>query len=250
MSHLPETFDWLTATEGDRARAMTFSKRRSEWLLTRWVAKGAVAALLGWSSDAASLRRIEIRALPSGEARGAPEVLVDAASSALKISLTSRAGMAACVLGDAGDLGEGCDVGCDLELVEPRTERFVRDYFTVDERAAVAGAIVDASRDVLANVIWSAKESALKAQRTGLRRDTRSVEVGFRGPSVAGWGPLSVSTAEGHDLAGWWRRYGEFLITVVTGRELPPPRPLTEPPPLSTARPSHDWEASPLAGDL
>lgn len=247
MTDLPATFDWLTAEEADRARAIAFSKRRSEWLLSRWVGKTAVAAVLGLSPDAISLRRIEIRALASGEARGAPEVLVDAAPSALGISLTDRAGSAACVLGGAA---EGGEVGCDLELLEPRTEGFVRDYFTVDEQAAVAEAAANASPDLIANVIWSAKESALKVQRTGLRRDTRSVEVRLLKPSVDGWEPLRVSTAEGRQLPGWWRRYGEFLFTVVTGRELPAPRPLTEPPPLSTARPAHDWISSPVAGDL
>ena len=67
-------------------------------------------------------------------------------------------------------------VGCDLELVEPRSALFVRDYFTAAERERVAAAPAR-EHDELANLIWCAKESALKVLRTGLRRDTRSVEV-------------------------------------------------------------------------
>jgi 4'-phosphopantetheinyl transferase len=109
---------------------------------------------------------------------------------------------------------------------------------------------VDASPEALANLIWSAKESALKVLRTGLRRDTRSVEVGFPAEqSVDGWQPLVVRTEEGRDLPGWWRQYGEFLLTVVTGRRQPPPRPLVDPPGLASATPSHSWLASPMVDD-
>ena len=79
-------------------------------------------------------------------------------------------------------------LGCDLELVEPRSDRFVADYLTAAEQQLVLGA--GPERDLVANLIWSAKESALKVLRVGLRRDTRSVEV-----TLDGWGAVTGSGA-------------------------------------------------------
>ena len=49
------------------------------------------------------------------------------------ISLSHRSGAAICAVAPAG-----VDLGCDLEVIEPRSEAFVADYFTVDEQALVA----------------------------------------------------------------------------------------------------------------
>ena len=67
-------------------------------------------------------------------------------------------------------------MGCDLEMIEPRSDAFVADYFTVEEQALVARASA-ADRSRLLALLWSAKESALKALRAGLRLDTRCVIV-------------------------------------------------------------------------
>ncbi|MGZ4806615.1 MAG: 4'-phosphopantetheinyl transferase family protein [Ilumatobacteraceae bacterium] len=239
--NLPEGRDWLAAGELERAAAMQFTKRRGEWLLARWTAKQALSAVLGLADDPSSLARLEIRTIIGGEAQGAPEVFVDGLRHQIGVSLTDRADWAVCVIGAVDELG------CDLELVEARSPRFVRDYLTPREQAAVADPPFDSSGDAVANLIWSAKESALKVLRTGLRRDTRSVEVSFPAEPVDGWRSLRVRTEEGRDLSGWWRQYGEFLLTVVTGRPVPPPEALTDPPGLALARPSHSWLAAPLA---
>jgi 4'-phosphopantetheinyl transferase len=238
---LPDSADWLAVGEAERAATMRFTKRRGEWLLARWTAKQTLAAELGLANDPASLARVEIRTIIGGEAQGAPEVFVDGVHCEIGISLTDRAGWAVCAVGAVDELG------CDLELVEPRSDRFVRDFLTPREQAAVGDPPIEASGDAVANLIWSAKESALKVLRTGLRRDTRSVEVAFPAePSVDAWQPLRVRTEEGRDLPGWWRKYGDFLLTVVTGRASPPPRSLVEPPGLATAQPTHSWLSSPL----
>ncbi len=238
---LPDGRDWLTAGEAERAAAMRFTKRRGEWLLARWTAKQALAAELGVAQDFTSLARIEIRTIIGGPAQGAPEVFVDGIHNEIGISLTDRADWAVCTVGAVDELG------CDLELVEPRSDSFVGDFLTPGEQAAVADPPVDATRDAMANLIWSAKESALKVLRTGLRRDTRSVEVGFPVERpVDGWQPLRVRTEEGRVLPGWWRQYGEFLLTVVTGSPVPPPRPLIDPPGLASAQPSHSWLSAPV----
>lgn len=239
---LPDSRDWLAAGELERMAAMRFTKRRGEWLLARWTAKQVLAAELGLAADPSSLARIEIRTIIGGEAQGAPEVYVDELLQEIGVSLTDRADWAVCVAGAVQELG------CDLELVEPRSDRFVRDYFTPREQATVADPPFQSTGDAVANLIWSAKESALKVLRTGLRRDTRSVEVGLDddGP-VDGWRHLVVRVDDARQLSGWWRQYGGFLLTVVAGRPVPPPRPLVDPPGLATAEPSHSWLAAPLA---
>lgn len=233
-AHLPPTDDWLTEPERGRLAAMPYTKRRQESRLGRWTAKGAVALGLGWEGDPGLLRRITIRNAPDG----APEVLVDGRPGRLRISMTDRAGWAVALTSD------GDEVGCDLELVEPRSPAFVRDYLTPAEQRLVAGS---AAPELAANLIWSAKESALKVLRTGLRRDTRSVEVRLDGQGAGGWEPLTVTAVEGRVFSGWWRRFGPFVLTVAAAAERPPPAPLTEPPPLAGAVPAHTWMARPLA---
>ncbi|HEX2784278.1 MAG TPA: hypothetical protein VHN36_11880, partial [Ilumatobacteraceae bacterium] len=65
-------------------------------------------------------------------------------------------------------------------------------------------------------------------------------------PPVEGWQRLNVRTEEGRVLPGWWRKYGDFLLTVVAGVAVPPPRPLVDPPGLASAQPAHSWLTSPL----
>jgi 4'-phosphopantetheinyl transferase len=138
-------------------------------------------------------------------------------------------------------------IGCDLELVEARTDAFVADYLTAAERDLVAAARNADERYRLANLVWSAKESALKVLKTGLRRDTRSVEVELADAEAAAWARLRVRCEEGPELPGWWRQYGQFLLTVVATRDLGPPVALHEPPSLQDAVPTHAWMATPLA---
>ncbi len=243
---LPPTEEWLTRGEAESLARMPATKRRREYLLRRWVGKHAVAVVSGLPTDLSSLRRIDVANLPSG----APFARVDDAPLGLEISITDRAGWAVCLL--AEDLGP---VGCDIEIVEHRSTAFVADFFTPDERAYVASRPAT-ERDAAANLVWSAKESALKVLQTGLRRDTRSVEVVIEttvnehaadAGAGSAWAPLEVRTAEGTCLPGWWRRDGTFLVTVAAGRPLSPPTALPGSADLSSARPSHRWLERPLA---
>ena len=242
---LPPTNEWLTPGEADSLFGLRFTKRRVEYLLRRWVCKNAVAAASALPVDLASLGRIELLHHPSG----APHVHVDGAPLGVEISTTDRAGWAVCLVGE--DLTR---VGCDVEIVEPRSEAFVADFFTRDEQAYVAS-LTATDRDATANLIWSAKESALKVLQTGLRRDTRSVEViieptstgGAGAQAGSGWARLEVRTAEGTCLPGWWRRNGVFLVTVASERPLDPPTALAGSTDLDTARPVHSWLRRPLS---
>jgi 4'-phosphopantetheinyl transferase len=233
MQDVPESGDWLAPAESERLAGLRFPKRRSEVRLARWTAKLALAAALGLDDDARTLANIEIR--PA--ATGAPAAFLGEEPAPVAVSLTDRADWAVCVVAPA-DLA----VGCDLELVEPRSDAFVRDWLTPAEQDLVLGAAPGDGRQVLANLVWSAKESALKALQTGLRRDTRSVEVDV--VDRAGherWARLRVRAEEGLTFPGWWRRYGDFVLTCAAGVDCDPPVSLEDPPRLAGATPSHSW---------
>lgn len=240
---LPPTDDWLTRREADAAAGMRTTKRRSEYLLRRWVCKHTVAVASGLSAEPASLARIEVANSPSG----APYVRLDGAPLEQAVSMSDRAGWAVCVLGP-----DRSPVGCDIELLERRSPAFVADFFTRSEQTFVA-ARPPVERDAAANLIWSAKESALKVLQTGLRRDTRSVEVTLRttpgeyvdADTRLGWAPLEVQVVDDRLLRGWWRRDGMFLVTVATEESLGPPRALPGSTDLGSARPSHVWLGRP-----
>lgn len=235
---LPPVGEWLTRAEHSRAAGLRYTKRRTDFLLGRWTLKLAVTRALGWPDDAAGLARVEARPAPGG----APRLYVDGRPAARAVSLTDRAGCAVCLV--AAGAGK---VGCDVEIVEPRSDAFVRDYLTGPERLAVAAAGPD--RNKAANLIWSAKESALKVLETGLRRDTRSVEVTVVDlcPPQRTWSPLRIRTAEGAVFPGWWRQSGPFLITACWPGGGPPPAALDAESPIDTMRPSHRWIDRPVS---
>jgi 4'-phosphopantetheinyl transferase len=258
---MPAGPEWLTAAEAARLSGMRFTKRRNEYLLRRWAGKLAVAAVAGRPLEAGSLRRIELL----NRSTGAPEARLDGRPLGLEVSLTDRAGWAVCLVGDrasglgAGDGGglPGGDggpvaVGVDLEIVEPRSPGFVRDYLTPAEQRYVVEQPDDAARHAAANLVWSAKESALKVLQAGLRADTRSVEVEVNHePGNAGWSPLRVRGTAGQAFAGrvfpgWWRRDGVFLLTIAGDRPVPPPDQLPGGADLGAAVPGHSWLRDPV----
>jgi len=223
---VPSPTDWLSAGELGRLACMRVPKRRQDWLLGRWTAKQAVAAFLGSPCDPAALASIEI--LPAES--GSPQAYLATKSAPVSISLSHRNGRAACAVA-----GSGVGIGCDLEVVEPRCDAFVSDYFTPQEQELVAR-VSPANRFRLLALLWSAKESALKKLRTGLRIDTRSVAVNLA-RNVAqvdrvlsldarsctkSWHPLrTIYSTEVY--VGWWQRSGGMIRTLVTvPASLPP----------------------------
>ncbi|MBX7435225.1 4'-phosphopantetheinyl transferase superfamily protein [Mycobacterium sp. Y57] len=235
---LPAGEQWLAPGEAANLAGLRYTKRRTEYLLRRLVTKHAVAAAIGRPTDPVALAGIEVRNAPSG----APYVCVDGAPIELGVSITDRAGWAVCLTSPAGSRHP---VGCDLELVEPRTPGFVQDFLTAAEQRLVSSCQAGDERDAAANLIWSAKESALKVLQTGLRRDTLTVEVTLAAPSSDGWGALTVRAEEGPVFPGWWRREGRFLLTIATEVAGPPPVALV-PGVLSPAVPRHSWLDRPL----
>jgi 4'-phosphopantetheinyl transferase len=234
---LPAGEQWLAPGEVASLAGLRYTKRRTEYLLRRLVTKHAVASVTGRPTEPAMLAGIEVR----NAASGAPYVCVEGAPLALGVSISDRAGWAVCVT-----FPVGASVGCDLELVEPRTPGFVSDFFTAAEQRSVALRPAGDERNTAANLIWSAKESALKVLRTGLRRDTRTLEVTLAAPRGDGWGALTVRAMEGAMFPGWWRREGRFLLTIAADVDALPPIALGEPRALALAEPRHSWIDRPL----
>lgn len=216
---LPAHDDWLSADEAVLLNGMRFPKRCADWKLGRWTAKLATAAYLNLSADHQALREIEIRRASSG----APEVFIQRQPGEVTISISHRDGMAACALAMPGT-----QLGCDLELVEPRGAGFISDYFTAEEQQVISRTS-EQDRARLVTLIWSAKESALKALREGLRLDTRDVAVTFDcdiGEEIfaerIGWNTLQASYSQRGVFHGWWQIAGQHVRTIVAA---PPPAP-------------------------
>ena len=228
---------WLAASEFLHLSRFHVPKRRADWRLGRWTAKRAIAIYLQIPQDNESLQDIEILS----DSSGAPCAYLKKTAPTLSISITHRAGVAACAVAPFD-----ASVGCDLELIEAHSDAFVADYFTSKEQAMIAQASAD-ERDKLVTTMWSAKESALKALRLGLRADTRSVAVNLRHGwpiSAVGshalerqsflptnpteeWCPLKARYKEDQGLFGWWQCSGKLTRTVVGFHAMNPPILLT-----------------------
>jgi 4'-phosphopantetheinyl transferase len=186
---VPAGDDWLGPRERALLLGLRSAPRRADFRLGRLAARRLLGA-------------VEVLPEPSG----APRAWSDGRRLTLAVSLSHRAGLAVCACTAAAELG------VDLELVEPRSPGFLRDFLTAAEQAAVAAAPDPA---LIANLVWSAKEAALKALGVGLTRDTRELEVTV-GAAGDPWGDLAVvDLASGHRLEGWWRRVGEHVLTFV-----------------------------------
>jgi len=221
---VPVLNNWLSAGELARLKGMRFEKRRADFRLGRWTAKRALSAYLNLPADFAAMARIEIRPEPSG----APEVFLADKLADVTISLSHRAGTAICAIA-----ASGVALGCDLEVIEPRSDAFLADYFTTEEQEFVACVQASERSQILA-LLWSAKESALKALREGLRLDTRSLRVEAVAaemqeegqirdsaltscPSFVAdiWHPLYVRFGADQVFQGWWQHANDVLRTMV-----------------------------------
>ena len=212
---VPAENQWLSAREVLRLNAMRVPKRRADWRLGRWTAKHAVAVCLNFPTEPSSLANIEIRAASSG----APEVYLHDEPAEIAISLSHSSGTALCTVAPPG-----ITFGCDLEVVESRSDGFITDYFTDDERELILRSPRQ-ERSLLLALIWSAKESALKALRVGLRFDTRCMSVS---PVDAweltndrdAWRSLSVRYSGGTVFHGCWRVQDHLVRTIVSDLSL------------------------------
>lgn len=217
---VPESNDWLGARERDHVRTLHFLKRRADWRLGRWAAKCAIASLQNIPLHADLLATIQICPAASGQ----PEVWLHGDPADVSISISHRSGIAVCALA-----ARCVRLGCDLELVEAHSAAFVADYFTREEQEMIERAATS-DRWRLVTMLWSAKESALKALQEGLRRDTRSVTVKPATLSCSdAWSSLEVHSIEGECFHGWWRERDGHVQTVVAECSFSPPIQLQAP---------------------
>jgi len=238
---VPAGRHWLSPREQAALAAIRYTKRHVEFLTRRWTAKRALAGVLQRDGDDDALARIEIANHPGG----APFVVVDGRQAPVEVSISDRAGWAVCLVAPQADAGGA--LGIDLEIVEPRSDAFVEDFFTAPERDYVRALPAGTPRDEAANLIWSAKEAALKVLKVGLRADTREVEVEIdRQRRADGWAALRVTARGGATFPGWWRRDGVFLLTIAAVAAMQPPSPLAGGGDLADAEPVHSWLARPL----
>jgi 4'-phosphopantetheinyl transferase len=200
---LPLDHAWLGARERDVLAGFSVPHRRRDWMLGRLAAKRACLVAAYWLVGLGG-GEVEIIAAPDG----APEAWLDGRPAPFTISLSHSGGLGACLVVPAGVMA-----GCDVELVERRALVFAADWFTDAELALVNGTSPD-RRDLLVTLIWSAKESVLKAVRQGLRVDPRHVEVRLTETDSDddGWRPLAAIEA-GRRFEGWWRREGQLVMT-------------------------------------
>jgi len=207
---------WLAPAERAELARFRIDKRRNEWRLGRWTAKRLLAVELGLRTGFPDLARIEVHAADDG----APEPWLDARPLELPLSLSHSAGMAVAAIAPAGTA-----LGCDVELIRALRRGTVERHFTEAERALLEG-IEPHDWAVRGTTIWTAKESALKALREGLRIDTRHVEVAtaFDGPAGS-WRALAVThLPDARVFHGWWRRIGDFILSIAADRETDPPQ--------------------------
>jgi len=202
-SEPPPPERWLAAAERERLEELRFPPRRADWLRGRWAAKLALAAWHGAAPADDELRRFTVLADP----RGVPIVRRDGIVLSGSLSISHRAGYALAAVAETEILG------CDLELVEPRSPAFVADYFTARERSLVDNSPAT-ERDLLANLIWSCKESALKALADGLRRDTREVEIEIQPRASGGWAAFAARISGDRPFCGLWSRRESLLLTL------------------------------------
>jgi 4'-phosphopantetheinyl transferase len=209
LSDLPQDNDWLSEVELVVLSGLRFEKRRNDWLLGRWTVKQAIRTYLVQPDF--KLSSVEIRAASDG----APEAFQSNGPLNISISISHAAQRSLCAVGP-----KDCAIGCDLEVLEPREDSLIHDYFTPEEMKLCFNT-TSGNRTIVTNLIWSAKESMLKSLREGLRMDTRSVQVipDF-GYSEREWQPWTGLCPErSRTFYGWWRVEDGFVYTIASSQQ-------------------------------
>src|SRR3954454_14036665 len=160
LGDVPAGHEWLSARERAVLAGLRVAKRRADWRLGRWTAKGMLGA------------DVEMLAAPDG----APEAWRGRRRLPLSLSLSHRDGLAIAAVADAP-----VTIGCDLERLEPRSAAFIADWLAPSEQARAGD-----DRVLVPNLVWTAKEAAAKVLREGLRLDVRAAVTRLGGGTVDG----------------------------------------------------------------
>lgn len=208
---LPGGDAWLTPAERTQLAALRFARRRLDFRLGRFAAKRTLAALLGLPPEPRTWRSLDV---PSRDGLP-PRARHHGHALRVGLSLSHRAELGLAAVCASGALG------CDVERVEPHGAAMVEQFFAPSERRAIARA---RDPEEWTALLWSAKESALKALGIGLAVDAREV-VARAAPAAAEWSRLDVRLAgRSAPLGGWWRRLGPYVLTLVAEPPCAPPR--------------------------
>ncbi len=219
----------LSGVETAVFNALITEKRRRDWLLGRWTAKQLIQAVVKQEKgEEIALQDFSILAGTDG----APEInsQLPMVSGQWSISISHARDVAFCALVQR----PSWPLGVDIEWIEPRSKRFVADYFTAAEQEMIAQADLDKrsldkhsldkqsldKQSLLVTAVWSAKEAALKAIHQGLKVDTRCVSclphlqtIDDEWQSIAvQWDTKRIRNAPA--LQGWWRPYQNFVLTM------------------------------------
>lgn len=201
---------WLSLQEKERLTTLRFQKRRDEWLHGRWVAKHLLKRVHPSCeflppSDILIVNRLD----------GSPFIRIQDQDVPGDLSISHRDLWA----GAAFTPGEYFCIGIDMEKVEKREPSFYWDYFT--EKEIDSAGRFPLSGEEYYTLLWSAKESVVKALKTGLRIDVQKIEIfpqrfdreTFTNPYT--WSSFScrVSEMDGNWM-GFWQMREDFIITL------------------------------------
>jgi NAD(P)-dependent dehydrogenase (short-subunit alcohol dehydrogenase family)/phosphopantetheinyl transferase (holo-ACP synthase)/acyl carrier protein len=160
----------LTPGEAEEFAEKAVPKRAKEWIAGRVALKRSVMRMLA-ASGPEKYEENGIEIVQDDQGKPAAVIPGEGERGVGKLSLSHSDGLAVAAA-SRGDSIEG--IGVDIEVVEPRSDAWVEDYFTEEEiRAAGTG---DERWKELTK-IWCLKEAALKAVGTGLRFDLREIDA-------------------------------------------------------------------------
>lgn len=212
---LPHHDEWMGPGEIFAFQRLKTEPRRQSFRLGRWTAKHILSRVLSIPFSQSLSTRIEVLS----NTDGVPIPYLDGESLPHTLSLSHREDRALAAASPAS-----LSMGCDLEWIEPHSRAFVEDFFTPEERE---NTFCSSSPHLMATLIWSAKESALKALRTGLSRDTRELCVQLSGPfseHSSSWHALSViDRTHEKTLRGLFRIDQGYILTIVADSDIPTP---------------------------
>ncbi len=145
----------LPAIERQQALAIGHGQRKNQFVIGRLVARALLSDLMNVKPDAVPLTI-------------APDGGLDVGRAPYCVSIAHTGAIAVAAAGPG-------PVGIDIEQVRERREGLLERILSAEEQVMVGNLPLDASRRVL--ISWTAKEAALKAFRTGLRRSMKDLTL-------------------------------------------------------------------------
>jgi phosphopantetheinyl transferase len=179
---------YLGVDERARFEAIGARKRRG-WLLGRIAIKDAVRQHL-WARGDGPLWPVEIGV--ANDASGRP-VLVGPRAGALRVSVAHKDDVAVAIVGD------GVDVGIDIEAIAARTDGFIETAFVASELALGDGR----DRDDWLTRLWCAKEAVAKARGTGISDPKRLIVRAVEGDRLQLDDHFVDTARDGNYIVAW-----------------------------------------------